>query len=208
MRRYSKFGDSGAAKRKAGGRYGQGCDHDEQTGSPIRCHNRHRKTEKTLIGLGLNRIGRIVQLPNTPTTRGMIAKVKHLIRVVQELKELSRRRFEALAGYSPARELIKAMMRFYEDADGNFVEQFQTTAFDAAFRSCTCLRPSPSLAKVAESGLLTDRILRRPCPSGRAFGNIAKHPKVCCRRFYRISLRLIVHERIGFRVPVRATRPR
>jgi hypothetical protein len=33
--------------------------------------------------------------------------------------------------YSPARELIKAMMRFYEDMDGNFVEQFQTVAFDA-----------------------------------------------------------------------------
>jgi hypothetical protein len=33
--------------------------------------------------------------------------------------------------YSPARALIEAMMRFYEDTDGNFVEQFQTTAFDA-----------------------------------------------------------------------------
>lgn len=33
--------------------------------------------------------------------------------------------------YSPARGLIEPMMRFYEDADGNFVEQFQTTAFDA-----------------------------------------------------------------------------
>jgi hypothetical protein len=33
--------------------------------------------------------------------------------------------------YSPARELIEAMMRFYRDTDGNFVEQFQTTAFDA-----------------------------------------------------------------------------
>lgn len=33
--------------------------------------------------------------------------------------------------YSPARELVRAMMRFYEDADGNFIEQFQTTAFDA-----------------------------------------------------------------------------
>ena len=32
--------------------------------------------------------------------------------------------------YSPARELIAAMMRFHEDADGNFVEQFQTTGFD------------------------------------------------------------------------------
>lgn len=34
-------------------------------------------------------------------------------------------------GFSPARELIAAMMRWYEDADGNFVEQFQTTGFDA-----------------------------------------------------------------------------
>lgn len=33
-------------------------------------------------------------------------------------------------GYSPAVELMKPMMRWYEDADGNFVEQFQTTGFD------------------------------------------------------------------------------
>lgn len=33
--------------------------------------------------------------------------------------------------YSPARELIAAMMRYHEDADGNFIEQFQTTGFDA-----------------------------------------------------------------------------
>lgn len=33
--------------------------------------------------------------------------------------------------YSPARELIAAMMRYHEDVDGNFVEQFQTVAFDA-----------------------------------------------------------------------------
>jgi hypothetical protein len=33
--------------------------------------------------------------------------------------------------YSPARELIAAMMRYFEDADGNFVQQFQTTGFDA-----------------------------------------------------------------------------
>lgn len=36
-------------------------------------------------------------------------------------------------GFSPARELIEAMMPYYEDVDGNFVEQFQTTAFDARF---------------------------------------------------------------------------
>jgi hypothetical protein len=33
--------------------------------------------------------------------------------------------------YSSARDIIKPMMRFYDDTDGNFVEQFQTTAFDA-----------------------------------------------------------------------------
>lgn len=218
----------------------------EQIGSPIRRQYRQRET---LIGLGLNRIRRTAHVPDTPQIRGMIAKVKHLVRVVMELKALSRRRFEALAGYtrkpeiilyveeiewyataderligmlvrdridddfgwvilgrderlrfraidvnsslptpdtarqqlftrmreqyekpdeayhqgdthgaptdfftpivpearlnrlfkilsneerySPARELIQAMMRFYEDTDGNFVEQFQTTAFDA-----------------------------------------------------------------------------
>jgi large subunit ribosomal protein L30 len=52
----------------------------EQTGSPIR---RELTQRDTLIGLGLNRIGRRRQLPDTPQTRGMIAKVKHLIRVVE-----------------------------------------------------------------------------------------------------------------------------
>ncbi len=33
-------------------------------------------------------------------------------------------------GWSPAKEIIKPMMRWYEDADGNFVEQFQTNGFD------------------------------------------------------------------------------
>ena len=51
----------------------------EQIGSPIR---RHHTQRKTLIGLGLNRIGRVRELPDTPETRGMIAKVRHLIRVL------------------------------------------------------------------------------------------------------------------------------
>ena len=220
----------------------------EQTGSPIRCNHRRRRTIPTLVGLGLNQIGRVARVQDTPEIRGMIAKVKHLLRVT-ELRPLTRRRFEALAGYtrkpeivlyveeiewfatpdeqligmivhdridhdfgwvilgrderlrfraievgaslpdrdaayvqlldaikiqsdlpdasyhqgdapglpmdffspvaaedrlhptfkilsreerySPARELVKAMMRFYEDADGNFVEQFQTVGFDA-----------------------------------------------------------------------------
>lgn len=33
-------------------------------------------------------------------------------------------------GYSPARGIIESLMRWHEDADGNFVEQFQTTGFD------------------------------------------------------------------------------
>jgi large subunit ribosomal protein L30 len=52
----------------------------EQTGSPIR---RQHTQRETLIGLGLNRIGRVAQLPDTPATRGMIEKVKHLVRVVE-----------------------------------------------------------------------------------------------------------------------------
>jgi large subunit ribosomal protein L30 len=52
----------------------------EQIGSAIR---RHHSQRETLIGLGLNRIGRVVELPDTPQTRGLIAKVRHLIRVVE-----------------------------------------------------------------------------------------------------------------------------
>ena len=53
----------------------------EQIGSAIR---RHHSQRETLIGLGLNRIGRVVQVPDTPQTRGMLAKVRHLVRVVEE----------------------------------------------------------------------------------------------------------------------------
>ena len=51
----------------------------QQTGSPIR---REASQRQTLIGLGLNRIGRVAELPDTPATQGMIAKVRHLVRVV------------------------------------------------------------------------------------------------------------------------------
>ena len=53
----------------------------KQVGSPIR---RRHDQRKTLIGLGLNRIGRIRELPDTPSARGMIAKVAHLVCVVEE----------------------------------------------------------------------------------------------------------------------------
>jgi large subunit ribosomal protein L30 len=53
----------------------------EQTGSPMR---RHFTQRQTLIGLGLNKIGRVKELPDTPMTRGMITKVHHLVRVVED----------------------------------------------------------------------------------------------------------------------------
>ena len=53
----------------------------EQTGSPIR---RHHSQRNTLIGLKLNKIGRTAELGDTPEVRGMILKVKHLVRVVGE----------------------------------------------------------------------------------------------------------------------------
>jgi large subunit ribosomal protein L30 len=52
----------------------------EQTGSAQR---RHHTQRETLIGLGLNKIGRVKDLPDNPATRGMLAKVKHLVRVVE-----------------------------------------------------------------------------------------------------------------------------
>ncbi len=51
----------------------------EQTGSPLR---RPADQRATLIGLGLNKIGRRRTLEDTPAVRGMIAKVAHLVRVV------------------------------------------------------------------------------------------------------------------------------
>jgi len=51
----------------------------KQIGSPIR---RHHTQRETLIGLGLNRIGRVSELPDTAQTRGMVAKVRHLVSVV------------------------------------------------------------------------------------------------------------------------------
>ena len=55
----------------------------EQIGSPIR---RHHSQRETLIGLGLNRIGRVVQRTDSPQVRGMIAKVAHLVRVREPAK--------------------------------------------------------------------------------------------------------------------------
>jgi len=49
-----------------------------QTGSPIR---RTPDQRKTLIGLGLNKMHRSVELEDTPEVRGMIRKVHHMVSV-------------------------------------------------------------------------------------------------------------------------------
>jgi len=50
-----------------------------QIGSPIR---REKDQRATLVGLGLNRLGRTRTLKDSPSVRGMIAKVAHLVEVV------------------------------------------------------------------------------------------------------------------------------
>ncbi len=49
-----------------------------QIGSPI---GRQDYQRATLIGLGLNKMNRTRELEDTPAVRGMIEKVKHLVRV-------------------------------------------------------------------------------------------------------------------------------
>ena len=51
----------------------------EQVRSPIA---RSKDQRATLVGLNLNKIGRRSSLEDTPAVRGMIAKVAHLVRVV------------------------------------------------------------------------------------------------------------------------------
>jgi len=53
----------------------------KQTGSPIR---RRYDQRETLVGLGLNKLNRVRELEDTPAVRGMIAKVSHLVQVVEE----------------------------------------------------------------------------------------------------------------------------
>ena len=53
----------------------------EQIGSPIR---RTGDQRATLIGLGLNKMHRRKELEDTPAVRGMIRKVQHMVRIVED----------------------------------------------------------------------------------------------------------------------------
>jgi hypothetical protein len=73
----------------------------------------------------------------------------------------------SLEGYSPAVELMKPMMRWSEDADGNFVEQFQTVGFD------TRLWELYLFAALVEAGYIFDKTFAMPDFCARnAFGEL------------------------------------
>ncbi|SHJ79218.1 LSU ribosomal protein L30P [Shimia gijangensis] len=53
----------------------------KQIGSPIR---RPAKQRQTLIGLGLNKMNKTRELEDTPSVRGMIAKIPHMVEIIEE----------------------------------------------------------------------------------------------------------------------------
>ena len=53
----------------------------QQVKSPI---GRPAEQRQTLVGLRLNKVGRESTLEDTPAVQGMIAKVAHLVRVVEK----------------------------------------------------------------------------------------------------------------------------
>lgn len=53
----------------------------KQIGSPIR---RPAIQRQTLIGLGLNKMNRTRELEDTPSVRGMVAKIPHLVKIIEE----------------------------------------------------------------------------------------------------------------------------
>ena len=53
----------------------------KQIGSPIR---RPKDQKQTLIGLGLNKMHKTRELEDTPSVRGMINKIPHMVEIVEE----------------------------------------------------------------------------------------------------------------------------
>ena len=53
----------------------------KQLGSPIRRPDIQRQT---LIGLGLNKMHKTRELEDTPSIRGMVAKIPHLVEIIEE----------------------------------------------------------------------------------------------------------------------------
>lgn len=53
----------------------------KQVGSPIR---RPADQRATLVGLGLNKMHKTRELEDTPSVRGMVAKIPHLVQIIEE----------------------------------------------------------------------------------------------------------------------------
>ena len=53
----------------------------KQIGSPVR---RPAKQRETLIGLGLNKMHKTRELEDTPSVRGMVNKIPHLVTIIEE----------------------------------------------------------------------------------------------------------------------------
>jgi large subunit ribosomal protein L30 len=53
----------------------------KQVGSPIR---RPKEQRDTLIGLGLNKMHKTRELEDTPSVRGMVNKIPHLVEIIEE----------------------------------------------------------------------------------------------------------------------------
>lgn len=53
----------------------------KQVGSPIR---RPKAQAAILTGLGLGKMHRVVEIEDTPSTRGMVHAVRHMVEVVAE----------------------------------------------------------------------------------------------------------------------------
>ncbi|MEL6453040.1 MAG: 50S ribosomal protein L30 [Pseudomonadota bacterium] len=53
----------------------------KQVGSPIR---RPQEQRATLIGLGLNKMHKTRELEDTPSVRGMVRKIPHLVEIIEE----------------------------------------------------------------------------------------------------------------------------
>ncbi|MBT3467182.1 MAG: 50S ribosomal protein L30 [Ascidiaceihabitans sp.] len=53
----------------------------KQTGSPIR---RPAKQRATLVGLGLNKMHKTRELEDTPSVRGMVRSISHMVEIIEE----------------------------------------------------------------------------------------------------------------------------
>ena len=53
----------------------------KQIGSPIR---RPKDQRATLVGLGLNKMHKTRELEDTPSVRGMVNKIRHLVEIIEE----------------------------------------------------------------------------------------------------------------------------